>query len=89
MYLPEALHGYLAAESARRGVSMAEIAREAISEYRADHEAPPQHDYEALIGVIDVPGPPSNDAEHVDEILAKYYAAGGTWDREHGLAHPD
>jgi hypothetical protein len=89
MYLPDELHAYLAAESAKRGVSMAEIAREAIGTYRTAREAPPEHNYEAIIGVIDVPGPPSNDAEHVDEILAEYYRVGGKWDQEHGLADSD
>lgn len=89
MYLPAGLHEYLVAESARRGVSMAEIAREAIGEYRTARETPPAHNYEAIIGVIDVPGPPSNDAEHVDEILAEYYRVGGKWDQEHGFADPD
>lgn len=86
MYLPEELHRYLQGEAARAGSSMAEVAREAIAEYRASHEQPVEHDYSAIIGVIDEPGGPADDALHVDEVLAEYYQPNGTWDEEHGSA---
>ncbi|MDH4140187.1 MAG: ribbon-helix-helix domain-containing protein [Coriobacteriia bacterium] len=89
MYLPEELHRFLAEEAERRGVSMAEIAREAIGEYRTRSETTPKHNYMAIVGIIDVPGPPTNDSERVDEILDEYYKVGGKWDQEHGLADPD
>lgn len=89
MYLPDEMHRYLAAEAERRGSSMAEIAREAIAEYRARTETPPACDYLAIVGVIDVPGPQTDDAMRVDAVLADYYAPGGAWEREHGLADAD
>lgn len=89
MYLPEDMHAYLIDESGRRGVSMAEIAREAIAEYRARSEQVPKHNYMAVVGIIDDDGPPSNDSERVDEILAEYYTVGGGWDREHGFVDSD
>lgn len=89
MYLPDELHRYLQEEAARSGSSMAEVAREAIAEYRAAHEKPAQRDYSAIIGVIDVPGPPTDDTMHIDEVLAEYYRPGGAWDREHDCADVD
>jgi hypothetical protein len=88
MYLPEELHDYLIEESARRGVSMAEIAREAIGEYRVSRQVAPKHNYEALIGCIDDDGPETDVSSHVDEYLAEYYKVGGKWDQEHGFADP-
>lgn len=67
---------------------MAEIAREAIAEYRSRAETPAKTNYMAIVGVIDVPGGPTDDSMHVDEILAEYYKVGGKWDQEHGLADP-
>ncbi len=88
MYLPEEMHAYLAEEAERRGVSMAEIAREAIGEYRTRAETEPRLDLDAFIGIIDEPGPRTDDSEHVDELLEEYYKVGGKWDREHGFADP-
>ncbi|MDO9556120.1 MAG: CopG family transcriptional regulator [Coriobacteriia bacterium] len=89
MYLPEEMHAYLADEAERRGVSMAEIAREAISEYRTRAEAVPRLNLDAFIGIIDEPGPTTDDSEHVDELLDEYYKVGGKWDQEHGFADSD
>ncbi len=89
MYLPDDLHDFLVEESARRGVSMAEIAREAIGSYRTGCQAPPKRNYEAIIGVLDDDGRETNLSERVDEILADHYRKGGTWDQEHGFADPD
>ena len=86
MYLPEDLHRFLADEAGRRGVSMAEIAREALSEYRAQAEAAAAPATTAIIGVIDEAGSQTDDASRVDEALAEHYAPGGQWDREHGSA---
>lgn len=88
MYLPEEMHDFLSEEAERRGVSMAEVAREAIAEYRARTEAPPKYDLDAFIGIIDEPGGPTDDVDHIDEIMAEYYKVGGKWDQEHGLADP-
>jgi len=89
MYLPEEMHAYLAEEAKKRGVSMAEIAREAIGEYRARAEAEPRLNLDAFIGIIDEPGPRTDDAERVDELLEEYCRVGGKWDQEHGLADTD
>jgi hypothetical protein len=88
MYLPEELHGFLSEEAARRGVSMAEIAREAISEYRVHAETPPPKDYTSIVGALDDDDPATDYSDRIDEVLAEYYAPGGGWDREHGLADP-
>ena len=85
MYLEEEMHAYLAQEASRRGISMAEIAREAIAQYRTQSAERPTPGIAAVIGLIDTPGPPTNDAERVDELLGEYYGPGGAWDREHGL----
>lgn len=89
MYLPEDMHRYLSAEAARTGVSMAEIAREAIAQYRASHETAPAYDLDAIIGVIDASGSPTDDAERIGDALSEYYAPGGAWERENGLADTD
>ncbi len=86
MYLPEEMHGYLAREGRRRGLSMAEIAREAIAEYRSLHDIPSATGVSALIGVIDEDGPVVNDASRVDEVVEGYFAEGGAWDEENGHA---
>lgn len=89
MYLPEELHAFLAEEAERRGSSMAEIAREAIAEYRARTEASSKKDYMAIVGVIEDDGPETDLCMRVDEILAEYFKPGGEWDQEHGLVDPD
>ncbi|MHB1341648.1 MAG: ribbon-helix-helix domain-containing protein [Coriobacteriia bacterium] len=89
MYLPEEMHAFLAEEAENRGVSMAEIAREAIAEYRTKSETKPRYNLDAFIGIIDEPGLETDIAEHVDEYLAEYYKVGGGWDQEHGLADSD
>ena len=89
MYLPEEMHDFLSEEAERRGVSMAEVAREAIAEYRARSETAPKYNLDAFIGIIDDPDGPTDVSEHVDEYLAEYYKVGGKWDQEHGFADPD
>ena len=83
MYLPEEMHRYLSTEAASRGVSMAEIAREAITQYRANASSQAPADVSAIVGIVGGSGPPTDDASRVDEILGEYYAQGGTWDEEH------
>ena len=89
MYLPEDMHRYLATESASRGVSMAEIAREAIAQYRTRASASAKTDISAVIGIVGESGPCTDDASRVDEVLDEYYATGGTWDEEHVVAGSD
>lgn len=89
MYLPEEMHAFLVQEAEKRGVSMAELAREAIAEYRTKAETKPRYNLDAFIGIMDEPGPPTNDSEHVDELLNEYYKVGGKWDQEHGFADSD
>jgi hypothetical protein len=89
MYLPEEMHRFLATEAAARGVSMAEVAREAIAEYRSkrEQEAPPKG-VAAIIGLFgDAISDPSMSAS-IDEELERYFAAGGVWESENGLADP-
>lgn len=82
MYLPEEMHAYLAGEAARRGVPMAEIAREAIAEYRTARDLATAPDVSALIGAIGDEGPPLEVAARADETLAEYFADDGDWQRE-------
>lgn len=89
MYLPDDMHRYLATEAASRGVSMAEIAREAIAEYRSRVSEGVPADVSAIIGIANPTGPATDDASRVDEVLGEYYAAGGVWDEEHVVAGSD
>lgn len=89
MYLPEELHAFLAEEARRRGSSMAEIAREAIAEYRVRSEVAPARDYSAIVGVIEDDDPATDLSMRTDELLGEYFKPGGEWDREHGLADSD
>lgn len=82
MYLPEQMHAYLAEEATRRGVPMAEIAREAIAEYRTARESAPVPDITALVDAIGGDGPPMEVAARVDEALEAYFAEGSDWERE-------
>ena len=86
MYLPDDLSRFLAQEASARGVSMAEVAREAISEYRAARKPT---GVGAIIGVIEDDDGPADMSERVDELLDSYYAPGGKWDQEHGFAPPE
>jgi len=88
MYLPDDMHRYLARESSERGVSMAEIAREAIAQYRTRRAEERQPDISNLIGVIEDDLIQSDLALTIDETLSEHYAADGAWEREHGLANP-
>ncbi len=82
MYLPDEMHRYLAREAKGRGVSMAEVAREAISYYRASHGDARTSSVEALVGALgdDVADPEMS--VRVDETLAEYFAQDGDWERE-------
>lgn len=82
MYLPEDLHRFLAREAAERGTSMAEIAREAIGEYRARVRASGREGIEALIGIVHDEDPAVDIAERVDEALAEHYASDAAWGEE-------
>jgi DNA processing protein len=66
MYLPEELHRFLAEEASRRGVSMAEIARDAISTYRAGCSEMKDVGLSPIIGVLSSPDAQTNDAERID-----------------------
>jgi hypothetical protein len=82
MYLPEDMHRYLARIARERGVSMAEVAREAISEYRTSREETVAKGVSALVGVFgdDVADPLMS--ETIDEVLAEHFAPGGPWEQE-------
>ena len=86
MYLPEEMHAFLVDEASRRGVSMAEIAREAIAEYGARRREATHSGITGLVGFIAPAEQPTHDAQNVDEILGEYYGAGGSWEQENGLA---
>jgi len=80
MYLPDDLHRFLARESAQRGVSMAEIAREAIGQYRAHREEQAHHGVEAIFGVLTDSDEATDLALTIDETLAEYYGEGGEFE---------
>lgn len=82
MYLPEELHRYLAREAELRGTSMAEIAREAIAEYRTIHADERAVSISALVGCVEDDRPESDLALNVDDGLADYFAPDGEWERE-------
>lgn len=86
MYLPEEMHAYLVEEAARRGISMAEIAREAIAEYGARRRETADAGISGLVGFIAPADEPTHDAQNVDEILGEYYSESGSWEQENGLA---
>ncbi len=88
MYLPDDMHRYLARESSERGVSMAEVAREAIAQYRTRQAEARPPDVASLIGVIEDDLTQTDLAATIDEALVDHYAEGGAWEREHGLANP-
>lgn len=85
MYLPDDLHRYLAREASVRGTSMAEVAREAISEYRARRAAEETTGASALMGCLTDDLPDTDLASEVDEGLAEYYGVGGRWEQDSGL----
>lgn len=85
MYLPEELHRFLAREAAERKTSMAEIAREAIGEYRAHRLAAGPRGVDSLIGVVHDDDETTDLAERVDELLGEQVADDAAWERESGL----
>ena len=86
MYLPDDLHRYLAREARGRGVSMAEIAREAIAQYRQAHEEDRRSEVSPLVGVFGVDVVDAGLSESVDVTLAEYFEPSGTWEQENGRA---
>lgn len=83
MYLPEELHRYLAREAAERRTSMAEIAREAISEYRVRHAGENAESVSELVGCLVDDLPDTDIAMQVDSGLDDYFGPGGEWESEH------
>lgn len=83
MYLPEELHRFLAAEAASREISMAEVAREAISEYRARAQAERPKGVRKLIGIIGEDAPASDVANELDAPLND--AEWAAWAEKKGL----
>jgi hypothetical protein len=86
MYLPDDMHRYLAREASERGISMAEIAREAIGQYRLRRAEELQPDVGALVGVLEDGIAVKDSATSIDETLAEYYGEGGAWEQANGLA---
>jgi hypothetical protein len=85
MYLTDELHRFLVREAADRGISMAEVAREAIGEYRARQLAVRPLGVDSLIGVVVDDDAATDLAERVDEVLAESVSADEAWERETDL----
>lgn len=79
MYLPEEMHRYLALEADQRGVSMAEVVREAIAQYRTANAQEPVVTLDALFESVQDSDPANDLALHIDEVLTDHYAS-GTWE---------
>lgn len=86
MYLPDEMHRYLVREARARGISMAEVAREAIAQYQATREDASGADVSALFGVLGAEVIDPDLSETVDTALTDYFGADGEWERENGLA---
>lgn len=86
MYLPDEMHRYLVREAKARGISMAEVAREAIAQYQATREGASGADVSALFGVLGVDVVDPDMSETADAALTDYFGADGEWERENGLA---
>ncbi len=80
MYLPDELHRFLVRESAERGVSMAEIAREAIGDYRAQREERAHHGVQAIFGVLTDDDEATDLALTIDQTLAEYFGEDGAFE---------
>lgn len=89
MYLPDDMHSYLAHEASERGISMAEVAREAIAQYRVMRAEEHRPSIGALVGVLSDGLAETDLASQVDSGLDVYYAPGGAWEQEHGVAAAD
>jgi len=85
MYLTDELHRFLVREAADRGIAMAEVAREAIGEYRARQLAARPLGVDSLIGVVVDDDAATDLAERVDEVLAESVSADAAWERETDL----
>lgn len=72
MYLPDDLHRFLSQEAKRQGSSMAEIAREAIGQYRSARVASGPG-VAALFGVLTDDDPATDLSLHVDDSLDEHY----------------
>lgn len=86
MYLPDEMHRYLAREARERGVSMAEVAREAIAQYRASREQAADADLSALVGVLGDDVVDSEMSSSIDAVFAEYFGPDGEWEQENGIA---
>ena len=82
MYLPEEMHRYLAREATARGISMAEVAREAIAEYRTRRTQDREEGVSAIFGVLADSEQATDLSTQVDETLSEYFGAGGIWERD-------
>lgn len=89
MYLPEKLHRFLAREADERGVSMAHVTREAITQYRTRREEARPRGVAAIVGVVEDSDPGIDLATQVDETLKDYYGAGGEWEGSKGVGGTD
>jgi hypothetical protein len=83
IYLPEEMHRYLGAEASRQSKSMAEVVREALSEYRAHAEERSAPVFSGIIATISDSDPATDVSDRVDEVLGEYFEAGADWDKEH------
>lgn len=79
MYLPEEMHRYLADQADHRGISMAEVVREAITHYRTANEQEPVVTLDALFESVQDTDPADDLALHIDEVLTDHYAS-GSWE---------
>jgi hypothetical protein len=85
MYLTDELHRFLVREAADRGISMAEVAREAIGEYRTRQLGARPRGVDSLIGVVVDTDKATDLAERVDEVLAESVSTEAAWERETDL----
>lgn len=89
MYLPDDLHRFLAREAEERGTSMAQVAREAIAQYRARREDSRPTGVAAIVGVIDDADPSADLSAQVDETLEEHYGPDGGWEAIKGVGGTD
>jgi hypothetical protein len=80
MYLPDDLHRFLVREAAARGSSMAEIAREAITQYRARAAEEEGSQVAAIFGVLTDEDTATDLATSIEDTLQAYYGEGGAFE---------
>jgi hypothetical protein len=81
IYLDPEKHAKLIAEARERGISLAALLREVVDEHVS--EKAPRYDersWDALIGIVDDDGPPSDIAKHKDEYIAE--AMSGVYEKK-------